>query len=232
MKANWPQWAAVVESTRPLGIFPMAPQVRHEGAHNLSMTFAYVLARAALGKTRLSVLDWGGALGHYALMAKALLPEIALDVTIKERPEVAATGSTLVPFATFVTDDAACFARRYDLVVASSSLQYAADWRNIAGRLVKSAKQWLFIARLPLVRRSPTFVVVQRPYLSVGYQTEYLSWIFNRDEFIAQVTGSGATLEREFISGENMQYAGSQEISEGTGFLFRTSTASANGSPT
>jgi putative methyltransferase (TIGR04325 family) len=227
MRANWPQWAAVVNSTRPLGIYPMAPHIRHEGGHNLSMTFAYVLARAAHGKTGLSVLDWGGALGHYALMAKALLPEIALDITIKERPEAAATGRTLVPFTTFVTDDADCFSRSYDVVVASGSLQYAADWRNIAGRLVKSAKEWMYLARLPLVRRSATFVVVQRPYLSVGYQTEYLSWVFNRDEFLAQIASSGAVLEREFISGENVQYAGGPEISEGTGFLFRASTASA-----
>ena len=125
-----------------------------------------------------------------------------------------------------VTDDADCFSRSYDVVVASSSLQYAANWRHIAARLVKSAKKWLFITRLPLVRRSETFVVVQRPHLSVGYQTEYLSWVFNRAEFLAQIAGAGATLEREFISGENQQYAGGPEISEGTGFLFRTSTAS------
>lgn len=232
MQARWPQWAAAVRGTGPLGIFPMAPHIRHEGGHNLSMTFGYVLARAALGKSRLSMLDWGGALGHYALMAQALIPEVPVEITIKERPETARVGRTLLPSVTFTVDESACFSRSYDIVVASSSLQYSVDWRDVAGRLVKSAKEWVFITRLPVVRRSPTFVVVQRPYLSVGYQTEYLSWVFNRDEFLAHLTGSGATLEREFLTGENLQYAGAPEVSEGVGFLFRASPRSRAGTGT
>jgi hypothetical protein len=32
------------------------------------MAYGYVLVRAAWSKDSLSVLDWGGALGHYAVI--------------------------------------------------------------------------------------------------------------------------------------------------------------------
>jgi putative methyltransferase (TIGR04325 family) len=223
MHERWPQFASVVKSTRPLGIFPLAPHVRHEGGHNVSMTFGYVLARAAHGKDRVSMLDWGGALGHYALMAKNLLPEAALDITIKDLPDVCRLGHQLLPSVAFETDDEECFRRSYDLVIASSSLQYVEDWRGVSSRLVKSAKGWTFVTRVSVVRAAPTFVVVQRPY-AYGYRTEYISWVFNRDEFLSHMASTGAVLEREFIAGGNTQYVGAPEISETVGFLFRPPT--------
>jgi hypothetical protein len=67
-------WVAVVRSVKPW---------------EFKMTFGYVLVRAAYDKARTSVLDWGGSLGHYALMARALLPELPIDVTVKDLPELA-----------------------------------------------------------------------------------------------------------------------------------------------
>jgi putative methyltransferase (TIGR04325 family) len=220
MNQKWPEFSAVVESVRPLGIYPLAPNLRSESGHNLSMTFGYVLARAAHGKSRLSILDWGGGLGHYALMAQRLLPDAALDITVKELPDVCRIGRALLPTVTFETDDEKCFARRYDLAMASSSLQYTEDWRGVAGRLAKSAAGWIFITRLSLVRKARSFTVVQRPY-AYGYRTEYISWVLNRDEFLSHMAAHGAILEREFIAGGDTQYAGAPETSETVGFLFR-----------
>ncbi len=220
MIAALPAFVRSLESTDPLGIFPLAPQARSESGHNVSMTFAYVLARAAHGATHLSLLDWGGALGHYALMARRLLPEIALQVTIKERPELCRLGRELLPWVTFESNDEACFARGYDLVMASTSLQYAEDWPTMLDRLARSAKRWLFVTRLPVVRAAPSFVVMQRPH-AYGYQTEYLSWVINRDAFLGRAAAAGLTLEREFIAGHPTTYVGAPETSETAGFLFK-----------
>jgi len=220
MRQHWPAWEAAVNGAEPLGIFPLAPRLRNESGHNLSMTFGYVLARAACGQSRLSLLDWGGALGHYALMAQRLLPKLPLDITVKDLAEMCRAGKELLPSVTFVSEDDACFSRDYDLVVASSSLQYAEDWRSVASRLVKSARSWIFITRLPVVRRAATFCAVQRPF-AYGYRSEYLSWVFNRDEFLSFMASAGSQLEREFIAGGATQYAGGHEISETAGFLFR-----------
>jgi putative methyltransferase (TIGR04325 family) len=215
-----PEFLRVVGGSAPLGIFPLAPHVRSESGHNISMTFGYVLARAAHAKSALSMLDWGGALGHYALMAQYLLPEVALEVTIKERPELCRIGADLMPWVKFETEDAACFARTYDLVMASTSLQYAEDWRAMFGALAQAAQPFLFVTRLSVVRGAPSFVVVQRPY-AYGYQTDYLSWVINRAELLDAAAAAGLTLEREFIAGDNTAYHGAPEASETAGFLFK-----------
>ncbi|MBV8167623.1 MAG: hypothetical protein JO021_12575 [Alphaproteobacteria bacterium] len=217
-----PTFLRVVGGTDPLGIFPLAPHLRSEGGHNISMTFGYVLARAAHAKSTLSMLDWGGALGHYALMAQYLLPEVALEVTIKERPALCRVGADLMPWVRFESDDAACFARRYDLVMASSSLQYAEDWRVTLGALARCAQPFLFVTRLSVVRRAPSFVVIQRPY-AYGYQTEYLSWVINQAELLDAAAAAGLTLEREFIAGGATAHHGAPEVSETSGFLFKAS---------
>ena len=210
----------VIGSTEPLGIYPLAPQIRSESGHNVSMTFGYVLARAALGKTAVSMLDWGGALGHYAVMGQRLMPEVKLLATVKERPELCSLGRKLLSWVTFEDSDEACFAREYDLVMASTSLQYAEDWPAIFARLARSARQFLFVTRLAVVRTAPSFVVVQRPY-AYGYQTEYLSWVINRDELLRQAASAGLTLEREFIAGAPTAHHGAPETAETAGFLFK-----------
>jgi hypothetical protein len=68
--------------------------------------------------------------------------------------------------------------------------------------------------------------------MTLQIQTEYPSWVFNRDGFLAHLTGSGATLEREFLTGGNLQYAGAPEESEEMGFVFRTSPSSRAGAGT
>lgn len=63
------RWGAFVESAE--GIEPFGRS--HESAvpdldyalHNTVMSFVYVLARAAYKRKRLSILDWGGGIGHY-----------------------------------------------------------------------------------------------------------------------------------------------------------------------
>jgi putative methyltransferase (TIGR04325 family) len=221
-RRRWPAYSELIRGKGPLGFHLFATgsiSATDQSAHNVFMTFAYVLARAALRRSHVSVLDWGGGIGYYALIAQALLPEVALDYVIKDLPGLMDLGRELMPAARF-EDEPACFARTYDLVVAVSSIQYAEDWRSLLTRLAGSTGQWLYISRVPIARRAESFVVVQRPG-SYGYRTEYISWVINRDELLAHLTGAGLTLEREFLSGAVSQSRGPTDTLEDLGFLFR-----------
>lgn len=217
---HWPAYRAALDGTAPLGLWPLAPHARDELAHNLMMTFGYVLARAGEGRTSLSVLDWGGSIGHYARAARRLFPDIAFDYTIRDLPEICATIQTLLPEVHTAATDEAAFVRSYDLVFASNSIQYTSDWRSLAGRLAETARQWLFVTCVPVVTRSDDFVIVQRPY-AYGLATEYISWVFNRDRFLKSFEERGLTLVREFLAGGAIDARGAPEIARHEGFLFR-----------
>src|SRR5579885_3294548 len=217
-------YAALIRGTAPLGFhfFATGPiGTVDEGAHNAHMAFSYVLARTALGKARISVLDWGGGIGYARLLAEALLPEIETEYVVKELPEIAALGREVMPSVRFETDDATCFSRRYDLVVASSALQYEEDWRGLMTRLARAAKKFLFLARMPIAPRAHSFVVVQRPQ-RFGYDTEYLSWVINREELLAHASRLNLVLEREFLAGGAARIHNAPDEMLTRGFLFRT----------
>jgi putative methyltransferase (TIGR04325 family) len=231
---KWPDFVAAVRSTRPLGVYHEAAVIdsEHPSAHNFILAFAYVLARAAAaaparpdGTRRLSVLDWGGGLGHYAVIARAVLPEVALDYTVFERPGAAEAGRGLLPDVTFSSDAEACLSRRYDLVFASGSLQYAVDWQGLLRRFAQAAEGWVFLSRTPYVDGTAGFVVVQRPH-SAGYTTDYLSRVFNRGELLAQAEAAGLALDREFLMiWERVEAVGAPAPFEYRGYLFRAQSA-------
>jgi len=81
-------------------------------AHNVSMSFAYVLSRAARSREKLSVLDWGGTFGHYYLIARAVLPEIDLDYHCFDVPSICESGRERSPEVTFHDNPADAFAAR------------------------------------------------------------------------------------------------------------------------
>jgi hypothetical protein len=127
----WERYRAVATSTRPLAVqveqvpdhdLARDPYDEHDVMfHNSTMTFAYALARAARMRKRVRVLDWGGATGHFYLLARALFPDLALEYHCKELPETARVGRTLAPEVIFIDDERA-LDRGYDLVMASASL--------------------------------------------------------------------------------------------------------------
>ena len=220
MRAQWETYAQRVAGTEPLAFWPWTAGVRSHVPHNVIMTFAYVLARTARAGDRMSVLDWGGALGHYAFLSKALLPEVTLDYTVKERPDVCAVGRELLPQVTFTASDDECFSRKYDLVMASGALQYAEDWRAVTRGLAGSTRGRLFIANLPIVHDAPTFVAVQRPQ-RYGLKANYVSWVIKRADFLGQMKEFGLSLEREFLAWGRTHHRNAPEDPEAFSFLFR-----------
>ena len=220
-KRKWARFKSLAESTGCLGM-------SHEGSldsntdvaqHNRVMIFAYAIAVASRGSDSLSMLDWGGGIGHYYVLAKSLLPGVKIEYHCKDLPLLAQHGSQLFPDQRFYSDDE-CLGRSYDFVMASSSLHYSQDWEQVFSKLASVATKYLLVTRLPTVVKVPSFVYLQRPY-AFGYDTEYLGWCLNRDNFLAEADELGLVLVREFVIGQRPPISGAPEQAISRGFLFR-----------
>lgn len=227
-RAIWNRWLQVVSGTGALGVdFWMYLRDAERGtefepnlafAHNLVMTFGYVLARAAQDRQRISVLDWGGGIGQYYPLSRALLPEIGIDYHCKDVPVLSSAGRELLPEVTFYDDDS-CLDRGYDLVLAGGSLQYVEDWQSALRGLAGATRRYLLLTRTPTVARNRSFVVLQRgqPF---GFGTDALEWFLNRFELLECAAGAGLRLVREFVMLDETPAAGAPEQARYRGFLF------------
>jgi putative methyltransferase (TIGR04325 family) len=220
-KKKWPKFAAMVQGTGPLGVVHESSLTTNEDidSHNEMMAFGYVLALAARHKDRLSMLDWGGGIGHYYLLSQSLLPGVEIEYHCKDVPVLCEHGAKLFPKQHFYTDER-CFERTYDFVLVSASIHYTEDWQTLLKYLAKVTSGYLYIANLPSVQKADSFVFVQRPY-QYGYNTEYLGWCLNRTEFLQTAKRAGLELVREFIYGHRPFIHGAPEQNRYRGYLFR-----------
>lgn len=233
-RAKWDRFVALIGErggTSPLAVYHEVATLSNDSlvAHHTFMTYGYVLALAARSAAapadnRLSILDWGSGLGHYFVVSRALLPDVTLDYHARDVPMLCEAGRKTVPEITFHDTDADAFAtpRRYDLVLASGSLHYHEAWRDILRGFSAASRRHVYVARVPIVHRAPSFVVMQRPHAS-GYDTEYQGWFFNREEFLAGAREAGLRLVREFLADERPYAHGAPEQCEFRGFLFEVS---------
>lgn len=184
------------------------------------MVFAYVLALAARhGATALSVLDWGGALGHHHAIARALIPDLELDYHCRELPAVCEHGRRLSPDVHFHADDA-CLERRYDLVLASNSIQYTEDWQGLLARLGRACRRHLLVTRVPLTDDRESFVLRQYGE-RYGYHTDYPGWVLAARALSAAAERAGLEVVREFSLGSPPDVAGTPGSVYHGGFLMR-----------
>ncbi len=217
-KAKWDAFGAVIAGTEPLGF-------SHEHAdfadnrvvpfHNVHITYGYVLALAAHQKATLSVLDYGGGLGHYFQIGKALLPDILLDFHCKEMASIAEAGKMLNPDILWHTDDG-CMKRKYDLVMINGSLQYLENWQQFLRDISESVGDYLFLTRVPVIEKADSFVAVQNIY-----GTHMLHGQFNQNDLLQVVKDTGLTLFREFVVGDRPYIKNAPEQCELRGWLFR-----------
>lgn len=221
-KRKWPAFVAAVSGNGMLGVAHEMPQIDNDVVHhhNTIMTFAYVLSRAAAGRPRMSVLDWGGGMGHYAVISRSVLPEVSIDYTVADLPGLCIAGREALPDVNFVTDPGEWANRAFDLTVASSALQYVKDWQGLLHGLASATAGWVYITRIPIVENAATHVIVQRPH-HVGYLTEYIGWVFNRSEFLREAESVGLILDREVIIEPGLLADGAPEEFRWGGFLFK-----------
>jgi putative methyltransferase (TIGR04325 family) len=218
--SRWPDFVEKLKGTSPFGFSPESDgrQRTDLSFHNVIMSYSYALSRAAWRKPRITLLDWGGGIGHYYLLSQALLPDLSIDYTCKDLPLLAEHGQKLFPEAHFTASDD-CLNRQYDFVLVSSSLQYAERWQDTLTRLAAATVGYLFVTRLPVIHRLPSYVVVQRPY-GFGYNTEYLGWCINRSELLACARAAGLELVREFVIEAPPSIHRAPEPCDYWGFLF------------
>ncbi len=217
-------WPLFLESVQAPGILGGSPEgrdglVANVDRQNTILVFAYVLALTAVGKSRISLLDWGGGLGQYSVLAKALVPDVAVDYHCRDLPLANAAGRQLIPDGQFHDTDEDALRRPYDLVVASSSLQYSRDWKSTLRDLARVANRRLLVTRQPFVQRASSFVVLQRPWRH-GYHTEYPAWFLNRTEFLDFAHSSALRLRREFLIAEKPWVPRAPEQAQYLAFLF------------
>lgn len=229
-KQKWPKFVQMVQGTAPLGISHESSLTTNEDiySHNLIMAFAYALSLASLKKEELSFLDWGGGIGHFFLLAKSLLPDIEIDYHCKDVPLMVKYGGDLFPTARFFTNND-CFKYTYDFVMASGSIHYSENWQTLLTELASVTSAYMYIANLPTVQKTQSFVFLQRPY-RYGYNTEYLAWCINQAEFLSIANQSGLDLVREFIYGQQPIIVNAPEQNSYRGYLFHKSSGKHNDS--
>lgn len=224
-REKWPSFLAAIDGPGSLGVGHEVPtgtlvDRRDILNQNAVLVFAYALSRAAGTRLRLSVLDWGGATGHFYELARRLFPELELDYYCRELPAVCAVGRELQPAVTFFETDE-CFDRRYDIVIASNAIQYVKDWEQLLVKLAASSSGWTFLTKVPVTTRCTSFVVQQRAD-AYGYSTEYAGWVFNDKEFLTGARAIGLELEREFVLLDPLPISGAPDAPSHAGFLFRS----------
>lgn len=215
---NWNDLTSNFESPRPLGVTdPGDPE--NFFRHNVLVSFAYVLALSARLKTSMSILDWGGGLGQYGFLSRVLLPDTEIRYHCRDLSLLTQRGKALFPNAEFHNSNS-CLQQRYDLVLASGSLQYTQAWKGILGLLAAAAAGYLYVTRVPVVSSSPSFVVLQRAE-RYGYETSFLGWVFNRSELLRHTRSLGMDLVREFLVSPPLAIRNTPEPVDQRGFLFR-----------
>ena len=217
-RAKWGTFCQNLAGTGPLGFSHEHTDlsvIRNPNFHNVHISYAYVLALAAHKKDRISVLEWGGALGHYYQVGKAVLPDVAIDYHVKEVPLMAQAGKQLNPEVHWY-DDESCLQRDYDLIMLTGCIPYMPDWADVLQRIARAVKKYLFLFRLPVVEHSLSFIAIQRLYNS-----QMLHQQLNQTEFLEAVKKTGLTLTREFVVGDRPYIKGAPEQCEIRGWLFR-----------
>lgn len=222
-KRKWRAYAESLKGTEPLGISHEnegKPTVGDLRDHNTLIAYAYVLALAARQKQRVSLLDWGGGVGHYYLLSKAVLRGVEIDYYCCDVPLLCQAGRELLPQAHFFEKPREYLSKQYDLVLASSSVWYEEDWRGLIDQLISVANPYLYVSRMIFLEYGDSYVAVQRPW-AVGYRTEYLCWILNRQDFLDHILSQGMELVREFLISNAQHIHRAPEQGDYRGFLFR-----------
>jgi putative methyltransferase (TIGR04325 family) len=221
MRAHWSDYRRMAEGTAPWDRRPWGTNLSDQFAFNDQSAFAFAVALAARARPQVSVLDWGGAFGHYALIAKTVIPSTSIDYTVKERQPICIVGAELNPGVSFTSDDVVAFSRQYDLVVAAGSLQYSPDWRETSNHLAASAKEWLLVAQLPITDPAHRSFVAKQRLRRIGIAADSICWIIDLREFLDRLHKCGFVLVREFLSAPARRVIGGGANSTSTTLLLR-----------
>ena len=212
---RWDAYCRALEGPGPIGFMHEHddPTEIKEGYHHRNVTFGYVFALSAINKETISILDYGGSLGHNYYLAKAFLPDnVKIDFHCKEVPRLVEIGRQLAPHITWYSDDK-CLERKYDLVIVNGVLGYIRDWQVLLTKISSCIEGYLLLGHIPVVVKSQGFVMLQR-----RYKSEMLHYQFNKAELLSSIK---LPMEREFITGVFPIIENAPEQCELRSFLFK-----------
>ena len=222
---KWDDYVKIIKGVSPLGI-------NHESSnsneyvdpffHNLLISFAYVLTLSGIKKQKINFLDWGGGIGHYGLLAEELVKPAGLEVNYfcYDFEVFGDSGKKLNPQFNFFSDGDKYLSQPFDLIVASSSIWYEKEWKHGVDKLCAHDTEYLYITRMIFIEDKPSYVALQQPSY-MGYKTEYLFWVINKNEFLNYVLEKGYALIKQFEFGNVTPVFKAPEQGTMKGFLFK-----------
>jgi putative methyltransferase (TIGR04325 family) len=179
---------------------------------DLRLLAALLHASDATGRDRISVIDFGGALGHHYLAVRPFLPRGSLvQWVVCETEAMCELGRTHMggDELSFVSSLAALPADA-TVALASGSLQYVESPHQVLQRLGELAP-WVIVDRLPLSACDRDRISLQTvpPWI---YRARYPAWFFSASRWSAE-HGDQTVLawdadQRVFYQGEHIQLQG------------------------
>jgi putative methyltransferase (TIGR04325 family) len=214
--SNWPDnsaWPNPFDTAEWLDtVRAYLEKVRSEWRAGCHAPEHYIVPVAVLAAQRardglpVRLLDFGGGLGvNFFTVASALPPSSRFAWHVVDTPLNCAAGREL-----FVDEPRCQFHSSppnddYDLVLASSVLQYIPEWGNALTKLSNRNASYLCLTRLPMTT-GPTFAARQQIAFTSGPHAGKSAgatphWFFSREELIARLAANGYGLSYEhFIS--------------------------------
>ena len=200
----------------PLGFSHEAQSLtdaRNVSFHNIHLTFGYVIGLASQKKDTISVLDYGGGLGHYYFLAKTLYPDLTIHYVCKEMPNLKSYGEKIAQEIEWFDDDS-CLNKKYDIVLVNGSLQYLPEWKHSLSKIIGSVGTYFFLTRVPVVDGKGFYAIQQT------YGTRMIHQQFNQQELFELIENNSLRVIREFIIGDKPYITKAPEQCELKGWLF------------
>jgi putative methyltransferase (TIGR04325 family) len=153
--------------------------------------YSYPLLAAILNvlienKGRLSVLDFGGALGAtYFAFKHYCQSEVSLQWMIVEQPSYVQCANEILQYAdlSFFTqiED---IQHRPDIIILSATLQYLSEPYRLLQKLIDVNAKYLLIDRTWFNQSDVDKMIVVEHVPEHIYKSSYPSWLFNYDELL------------------------------------------------
>jgi len=144
-------------------------------------TLAALLLIASRNNNRLSVLDFGGALGSTYYQNRHLLSHLsALSWHVVEQPHFVSAGRAEFEnehLRFYGTIEESWAAERPDVVLFSSALQYLKDPADMLAQVARLGADYILVDRTPILDAGPERIVVQTVPPSI-YPASYACRLF------------------------------------------------------
>lgn len=172
------------------------------------------LARWAMEKQVLSVLDIGGSLGSVYYQFKKLYPRLSnISWAVVEQPHFVSKGKEFFSSDELSFYDSASSVikkTKPSVLLLSGMLQYVPDPFELIKELCRSDIQYLIIDRIPISSKTFDQITVQHVPKHI-YEGSYPAWIFSRKKFL-DILLQTHSLIHEFPTFDGHAYFGMQQI--------------------